>query len=141
MRLSFALGVGIGGVSSWPDDCPTAAAAAGRGESNPGTSGSSESRRTSPDATLEPRPGCCTAFEALGEVTETCVEQARSLSKCEASASGTEGWGGLLSLLPLMPLTHVAVDPCFELRAVMVERRLERVAREASFHAAILLGR
>lgn len=140
IRLSFATGVGAGGVSSTrPDDDPAAAAAAaGWEDSNPGTSGSSDSLRPpSPDATLGPAPRWFTALDALGEVTETCVEHARSLSKCEASESGTEPGCGSLSLLPLRPLTHVAVDPTFELRAV----RLERVVREALFHAAILLGR
>lgn len=144
IRLSFALGIGTGGVSSKPVDCP---AAAGRDDSKPGTSGTSESRRPSPDATLDPAPTWCTPFEAPGPVTETCVEHVRSLSKCEASDSGTDGCA-LLSLLPLRalrPLTHVAVDPTFELRAV----RLERFVREALCdalcealcHAEILFGR
>lgn len=133
IRLSFGSGIGTGGVSSKPDDCPTAA---GWDDSNPGTSGSSDSLRPSPDATLEPAPGCCAALEPLSPVMETCVEPTRSLSKCEASDNGTEGCP-LLSLLPLRPLTHVAVDPPFELRV----GRLERVVREALFHAAILVGK
>lgn len=135
IRLSFGNGVGTGGVSSTPDDCP---AAAGWEDSNPGTSGTSESLRPSPDATLEPAPGLCTALEAP-PVTDTCVENLRSLSKCEASDSGTEGCL-LLSLLPLRPLTHVAVDPPFELRVGRLAR-LARLVRDAWFHAAILLGR
>lgn len=79
------------------------------------------------------------ALEPLGPVMETCVEPTRSLSNCDASDSGTEGCP-LLSLLPLRPLTHVAVDPTFELRAVRLERAV-RVVRVALFHAAILLGR
>lgn len=145
IRLSLAIGVGIGGVSSYADDC---AAAAGWYDSNPGTSGSSDSRRVSPDAALDPAPPGLE--EAAAPVTETCVEPARSLSKWEASDSGTEGACVLLlSLLPLRLLTHVAVDPSFELRAVdpTFELRaveLERVVREALCalcHAAILLGR
>lgn len=132
----MAVGIGIGGVSSWADDC---AAAAGWDDSNPGTRGSSDSRRVSPDVTLDPAPPGLE--EAAAPVTETCVEPARSLSKWEASDSGTEGACVLmLSLLPLRPLTHVAVDPTFELRGV----ELERVVREALCalcHAAILFGR
>lgn len=144
IRLSFALGIGIIGLSSKPDDRP---AAAGWDDSKPGTSGTSESLRPSPDATLGPVPRCGAAFAAPGPVTEVCVEHVRSLSKCEASDSGTEGCV-LLSLLPLRalrPLTHVAVDPTLELRAVRLERFVREALCEAPCealcHAEILLGR
>jgi hypothetical protein len=52
------------------------------------------------------------------------------------SDSGTEGCA-LLSLFPLRPLTHVAVDPTLELRVVWVDL----VVRVALFQALILLGR
>lgn len=135
MRRSFATGVGTGDDSSpTENDCP--ARGAGRDDSNPGTSGSSDSRRPIPDATLTLEPGWfSTSSGLLGELTETCVLKSRSPS-CAASDRGSEGCA-VLSLFPLRPLTHVAVDPSLELRGVW----LDMFVRVVSVHDLILLGR